>query len=128
MDTTHESGRRFPIRFTGANKAMTVLGMRPSNSDVIVGPTDVTIRMGWAFHASIPRSAVASAAADDDRVLGWGVHGWRGQWLVNGSSSQIVRIDVDPAASGHVVGIPVKVRRVRVSVDDPAGLIAALDA
>ena len=128
MSTTHESGRRFAIRFTGANKAMAVLGLRPSNSDVVVGPTDVTIRMGWAFHATIPRSAIASVTADDDRVLGWGVHGWRGKWLVNGSSSRIVRIDVEPAASGSVIVIPVKVRSVRVSVDDPSGLIAALDA
>lgn len=128
MTTRHENGRRFPIRFTGANKAMAALGLRPSNSDVVVGATDVTIRMGWAFSATIPRSAITSATADEDRVLGWGVHGWRGKWLVNGSSSRIVRIDVDPATSGSVIVVPVKVRSVRVSVDDPSGLIAALDA
>ena len=128
MDTPPEPTRRFSIRFTGPNKAMAVLGLRPSNSDVVVGPTEVTIRMGWAFRATIPLGAIASATADDDRVLGWGVHGWRGTWLVNGSSSRIVRIDVEPTVRGRVVGIPVTIRCVRVSVEDPDGLIDALDS
>jgi hypothetical protein len=128
MNTSHEPVRRFPIRFTGANKAMVVLGLRPANSEVAVGPTEVTIRMGWAFHATIPLAAIGSVADDHDRVLGWGVHGWRGKWLVNGSSSRLVRIDVDPPARGRLAGFPVSVRCVRVSVDDPSGLIDALDA
>lgn len=128
MTTPHEATRRFPIRFTGANKAMVALGLSPANSRVDVGPTDLTIRMGWAFNTTIPLASIASAADDQERVLGWGVHGWRGKWLVNGSSTQIVRIDVDPATRGRVAGLPVRVQRVRVSVDDPSGLIAAINA
>lgn len=128
MTAPHGSVRRFPIRYTGANRLMAVLGMRRANSDVVIGPTDVTIRMGWAFHTSIAVASITSVADDDDRVLGWGVHGWRGKWLVNGSSSGVVRIDVEPPTRGRVAGFPVRVRCVRVSVDDPSALIAALDA
>lgn len=117
---------RFPIHFTGANKAMVVLGLRSANSYVDVGPIDITIRMGWAFRAVVPRTAIASVAEDHDRVLGWGVHGWRSRWLVNGSSSNVVRIEIDPAQRGRTAGFPVNVRTVRVAVDDPAGLIAEL--
>ena len=126
MTTSHDAERRFPIRFTGANKAMVLLGLRPGNSDVTIGPSDVTIRMGWAFHTSIPLTSITSATDDHARVLGWGVHGWRGKWLVNGSSSQVVRIDVDPSTRGRVAGFPVRVQCVRVSVEDPSGLVAAL--
>ena len=118
--------QRFPIHFTGANKAMVVLGLRPANSSVDVSSTDVTIRMGWAFRASVPLTSIASVTEDQDRVLGWGVHGWRGRWLVNGSSSNLVRLVLDPPVRGRTAGIPVNVQTIRVSVDDPAGLIAAL--
>ncbi len=126
MNARHESSRRFPIRFTGVNRAMAVLGLRPANSFVAVGPAEVTIRMGWAFHTTIPRSSITSVTADDDRVFGWGAHGWRGRWLVNGSSSGLVRIEVEPQTRGRVAGFPVAVRCVRVSVDDRSALITAL--
>jgi hypothetical protein len=116
----------FPIRFTGANKAMAVLGMSPRNSGVQVGDDRVEIRMAWAFRVAFDRSNVAAATPDTARVWGWGVHGWRGSYLVNGSSSGIVRIDLASPVTGRLLGIPVKVRTVRVSVDDPAALIEAL--
>ena len=126
MTEHDQTAQRFPIRFTGVNRAMAVLGLRPGNSYVELSDSDVTIRMGWAFRATVPRSSVVSAADDHDRVLGWGAHGWRGVWLVNGSSSGIVRIDLDPGGRARVAGIPVSLRRLRVSVEDPAGLLAAL--
>ena len=56
------------------------------------------------------------------------MHGWNGRWLVNGSSHGIVRIDLDPAQRAWVVGLPVSLRTLRVSVEDPDALIAALRA
>jgi hypothetical protein len=46
--------------------------------------------------------------------------------LVNGSSSGLVRITFDPPAHGHTAGVPVTVRVLRVSVDDPDALVQAL--
>lgn len=118
--------RRLPIRFTGANRLMVVLGLTSGNSYVDVSASDVVVRLGWAFRASVARSSVQSVAPDDDRVWGWGAHGWNGRWLVNGSSSGIVRIELRPASRARVAGFPVSLRELRVSVDDPEGLERAL--
>lgn len=123
---TIDSPRRFRIRFTGPNRAMALLGLRRANSYVEVDASHITVKMGWAFGAVVARSGVRSVGPDSDRVLGWGVHGWRGRWLVNGSSSNIVRIDIDPPARGRVVGVPVRVKRLRVSVDQPDALVDVL--
>jgi hypothetical protein len=120
------TARRFPIRFTGVWKAMSVLGLSPRNSAVELTDDDVIVRLSWTFHAQFPRTSIRSAEPDHDRVTGWGAHGWDGVWLVNGSSSGIVRITIDPEASAHVLGWPVRLRMLRVAVDDPDGLIAAL--
>ncbi len=123
---TIDTPRRFRIRFTGLNRAMAVLGLRPANSYVDVDGSRVTVKMGWAFAAVVSRSSVRSVGPDSDRVLGWGVHGWRGRWLVNGSSSNIVRIDIDPPARGKVAGVPVRVTCLRVSVGQPNALVDVL--
>ena len=86
------------------------------------------VRMGWAFRAQIPRSSIASIELDDGRVWGWGVHGWRRRWLVNGSSSGLVRIELDPPAASRVCFVPVALETVRISLEDPELLLAAVDA
>jgi hypothetical protein len=117
---------RFPILFTGASTAMVALGITRSGSYVEVGEAEVEVRMSWAFRARFHRDAVRSVADDHDPVWGWGAHGWRRRWLVNGSSSNIVRIDLDQAATGRVLVFPVRPLVLRVSVEDPDGLRAAL--
>ena len=119
--------QRFPVRFTGASNAMRVLGLRPATSYVEVGSDSVEVRMGPAFVASIPRQRVASVHDDDRPVRGWGVHGWRGTWLLNGSARGVVRVEIAPQVEARVLGIPVALRVLRVAVDDPAGLLAALE-
>lgn len=117
---------RFPIRFTGVNRAMVVLGITRRGSYVDVDDATVTVRMTWAFSATFPRTSVQQVADDHDRAWGWGAHGWRGVWLVNGSSSRIVRLDLHPAGRARVCGVPATLRTLRVSVDDPRGLIEAV--
>jgi hypothetical protein len=117
---------RFPIRFTGLNHAMALLGLGPSRSWVEVDEQLLRVRMGWGFHLDAPLVTVRDARLDDRRVWNWGVHGWRGRWLVNGSSSGIVRIDLEPPGRARTLGIPVAVRELRVSVEDPGVLVAAL--
>jgi hypothetical protein len=116
----------FPIRFTGANRAMALLGILPEASRVEVDDGEVRVRMSWAFHLDAPRARVRHVEPDNGLVWGWGVHGWAGRWLVNGSSSGLVRIEFDPPVRARMSGIPVRVRVLRVSVDDPDGLVAAL--
>lgn len=117
---------RFPVRFTGFNKSLAVLGLTRRNSYVELTGTDLLVRMGWSFRGVAPRSSIQSVAHDVDRVGGWGAHGWRGTWLINGSSSGIVRIEFDPPGRASCLLYPIRLRVLRVAVEDPDGLIAAL--
>ena len=90
---------RFPIRFTGFNRAMALFGIAPSRCRVEVDEAQLHVSMGWAFEMRAPLADVRVATLDHDRVLGWGAHGWRGTWLVNGSSTGLVRIDSRPAGT-----------------------------
>ena len=78
--------------------------------------------MGWASCAEIPRLAVRKVSPDVTAVGGWGVHGWRGRWLVNGSSSGLVRLEIDPEMQARVMGIPVRLRTLRLSLVAPGEL------
>jgi len=104
---------------------------------VNVGPSTVDVRMGWAFHATIPREAIASA-----RSLGGGLgdlHGplrlsvlrgvnyWRGTGLVNGACSGLVEITLNQREWGRLGPFPAPMRRIIVSAEDQSGLIAALN-
>ena len=95
-------------------------------SRVVVSDVDVDVQLGWAFRAVIPRSSIRSARRWHGRVWGWGAHGWRGRWLVNGSSKGIVVLDIDPAGRGRVSGFPVALRELALSLEDPEGFCAAL--
>ena len=119
-------GARFPIRFTGANRAMAILGLTRSGSWVEVDAGALRVRMNWAFRLETPREHVRTAGLYEGRVWSWGVHGWRGRWLVNGSSSGIVRVELNPPARAWVIGFPIAVHELLVSVEDPDGLIGAL--
>lgn len=116
----------FPIRFSGVNQAMAVLGILPSRSRVEIDDREIRVSLGWVFRMVAPLESVRAVSLDHGRVLSWGAHGWRGQWLVNGSSRGLVRIELEPAARAHVWPLRVAVRVLRVSVEDPDGLVAAL--
>jgi hypothetical protein len=121
------SEARFEISYSsGLRSFFNACGLGPRFSAVEVNSQSVRVHMGWAFAANIPRSAVASIEPDDGRVGGWGVHGWGGRWLVNGSSSGLIRLQLDPPARALVVGVPVRLRTLRVSVEDPEGLLRVL--
>ncbi|MFN8027748.1 MAG: hypothetical protein U0W40_15730 [Acidimicrobiia bacterium] len=120
--------QRFPIRFTGLNHAMAVVGMVPSRCSVDLTDEHLHVRMGMWFDLEAPRDTVQSAALNSERVYGWGVHGWRDKWLVNGSSEGLVQLTFAPTQRAWMGPVPLRVRVLRVSLDDPEGLVAALAA
>jgi hypothetical protein len=69
---------------------------------------------------------VKSAKRVSGPVLGWGAHGWRGQWLVNGSGQGLVRVTIDPAGHGRCLIMPIKVKRLTLSLEAPDEFLAAL--
>jgi hypothetical protein len=77
------------------------------------------------FTGDIPLSSIAEAKPYTGRVTAWGVHGWRGRWLVNGSGKGLVELTIEPAATARVLGVAVALRALCVSVTDPDALIAA---
>jgi len=100
--------------------------MGPGLSGVELSGEELHVRMGWAFRARVPRAQITGARAVTGLVGGIGVHGWRGRWLVNGSMSGIVGIDIDPAARAVAVGIPVHLHYLALSLEDPEGFLAAV--
>lgn len=118
---------RFPIRFDDWYGLLSsALLLPPSSSYVEVRDGLVVARMGWGFHTRFPISAVVKTSMRDDSPLSRGVHGWAGRWLVNGAGENIVVIDLHPEQRARVMGFPVRLRRLMVSVTDPEGLRAAL--
>ena len=117
----------FPISFDPWYGVLSsVLGLSPSKSYIHVGAEEVEVRMGWAFRSRFPRTAVVSASEMSMRPLSRGVHGFAGRWLVNGSGRGIVSIALSPRQRGYVMGVPVRLRQLMVSVTEPSGLMVSL--
>ncbi len=96
-------------------------GTPPGAAYVEVDGDAVRVHMGWAFHAEVARPAIASVA-QFHRVVSVGVHGWNGRWIVNGAHQPIARIELHVDARARVLGVPVRLRELLVSVDDVAEL------
>ena len=118
---------RFPIRYSPAKGLLLrCTGLPPRSSYVEVDDHLLRVRMGWAFRARIDRGRIASAEEVPKVRLTAGVHGWRGRWLVNGASGPIVTIHMNSRARGWVLGFPVRLRELSVSVADPVALVTTL--
>jgi hypothetical protein len=118
---------RFPIRFDTAFRALCrVIFLSPDEAHVDVANDLVRVQFAWAFRATFPRSAVATTSVSSERPLSRGVHGFAGRWLVNGAGDRILDVVLEPAQRARVLGWPVKLRRLLVSIDDPNALAEAL--
>ena len=109
---------------TLGSAVMTPLWAGRKRTHVNVDDDGVRVRMSWAFRCTVPRSAIRSVAHTSGTTLSRGAHGWRGRWLVNGAGSGLVTITIDPPTRGRVTGVPVRVRELTLSLDDPDGFIA----
>lgn len=92
-----------------------VLWIRPL---VEVTPATLVVSLGWSFRAVVPRALITSVAAVPWRRLSIGAHGWAGRWLVNSATGPLVRVSVVPATSGRLLGVPIRVRELTLSVED----------
>ena len=119
----------FTLRYGTLSRTLfRLVASGPDRSGVAVTDTDLAITMGASFSGRAPRSDIVSARALAERVsVTRGAHGWQGDWLVNGAADGLVEIRFEPPLRAHVAGFPVRVRRLRVAVDDPVGLVAALE-
>jgi hypothetical protein len=119
---------RIPIRFDAAYAVLSrALFIAPSSSYVELSERTVSVRMGWAFRATFDRASICRTSLLGKTIaLTRGVHGWAGRWLVNGAGDGILVLDLEPRQRAYVMGFPVGLRQLQVSVGDPAGVMALL--
>lgn len=124
------TGQRFAFSFNALAKLlMTPILAGPRRCHVVLTTDRLKVTMGacgWAFSSSVPRSSIVQAKRVSGRVWQWGAHGWRGRWLVNGSGRGLVQITIEPAGRGRCLFVPLKVRQLTLSVEQPDELVAAL--
>jgi hypothetical protein len=116
----------FPFRYGAFLPLLAILGMGPRFSHVELDDDTLRVRMGWAFRATIPMHQITAVRQRTGLVGGIGVHGWRGRWLVNGATTGLVVISVDPVVRVWAVGIPVHLRELTLSLEDPDALSRAV--
>lgn len=98
------------------------------NATVELTANTVAVRLGLTWQAEIPRASIRSAGPDPTRTISIGAHGWRGRWLVNTSTANLVVLTMDPPARGRCLGVPISVTELRVSLADPDAFLAELGA
>lgn len=109
---------RIPIRYQAPWKWLLPVLLLPARAAYLRIDGDVVkVRMGWAFRAKFSRADVAEVAKHRP-VLSIGVHGWRGRWLVNGANRPIASIRLAQPVRARIIGIPLSVREILVSVAD----------
>ncbi len=92
-----------------------VLFVRPR---VEVTPVALIVSLGWSFRVAVPRASVDAVASVPWRRMSIGAHGWRGRWLVNTTPGPLVRVTIDPVAHGRVLGVPIQIRELTLSIAD----------
>ncbi|HSH11073.1 MAG TPA: hypothetical protein VLA10_04740 [Ilumatobacter sp.] len=118
------NGIRLDFRYNRVNRWLFALfGMGRRSSAIVMHADSIDVKMGWAFRAEIPRANITSVTPHTGRVLGWGVHGWRGRWLVNGSSKGLVTLAIEPPVPSRVCFLPGRLRQLTVSLVDPEILL-----
>lgn len=118
-----------PIRYgILMRRFMGLLGLGPRFSGIDVDSHTVRVRLGWGFRTRIPRESITAVTLPKARVISRGAHGFLGRWLVNGAGTGLVTISIEPRTRAWVMGVPIRLRELTVSVDDPAGLAALLQS
>ena len=116
---------RMATKVSAWMRPLVLLTASTASNSYVNGTGDlVRVRLVFGFATSFPKDAVRHAARWDSRApLSIGVHGWRGKWLVNGARRPLVAIDLDPAQRARVLGLPVKLCQIVVSLDDPDTIV-----
>jgi hypothetical protein len=124
--------RQFGLAFNRFFRVLTDLGGHgPGASVVEVTAETVRVRSGWVFAVELPIAAIVAAAPS--RNPWWNIGGiqtsLRGTWAVCGAYRGIVALALDPAATGRLFSrVPIRVKRLLLSLDDPEGFLATLKA
>ena len=118
---------RFPISFDAPFRVISrMLFLSPDKAHVDIGGDFVHVQFSWGFSSTFPRSSVIGTRVYPRRPISRGVHGFAGRWLVNGAGDRILDITLEPEQRARVLGWPVRLRNLLVSVDNPEALAQAI--
>ena len=117
------SSHRMPRPHPVLRVLLLVLFVRPR---VEVSRQVLLVSLGWSFRVAVPRGAIQAVDSVPWRRHSIGAHGWRGRWLVNTATGPLVRIRIEPATTGRLLGVPVRVRELTLSIDDVAAFLTDL--
>lgn len=120
------AGEIFAFRYGLLRVLLSALGLGPRFTRVVFHERTLEVRFGYGFRAVIPYSAIYNAKPEPGMISGIGVHGWRGTWLVNGSALGLVGFDIDQKINARVLGFPMPVLHLRMSLDQPGNFLARL--
>jgi hypothetical protein len=95
-----------------------LLALTLSRPRVEVTPSALVVALGWSFRVAVPRASIVAVDPVPGSRLSIGAHGWRGRWLVNTARRPLVRVTVEPEASGRLLGVPVRIRELTLSIED----------
>ncbi len=108
---------------------LTVFGFGPWWSYAEVAGDELRVRMGWGFRATITLRSIVETGRRGYVWWAYGIHFYaKGVWIVNGSGRGIVTMRIEPPARARVLGVRVKLRGLWISLEDPDGFLAAIDA
>ena len=121
--------RRFPIKRSPPWRALLALmGATTARSYLEIDEERLVARFGW-YRLEVPRARIAAVAP------GWwpwwrGIGGkvWRGRLGLIGTGGPVLCVRLTPPVRTRLSGLPLRVRELCVSVDDPAAVRAALEA
>ena len=113
---------RIPIKYGTLSWLLRLCLVPPRSAYVEREGADIVVHMGWSFRARFPTDAVVATKAYGRRIS-IGVHGWRGRWLVNGATEPIVGLILREPVRAYIIGFPIRLREVLVSVEDPEALL-----
>ena len=116
----------FAFRYGLLRALLVLIGLGPKFTRVVFRERVLEVRFGYGFRAEIPFSAIFNAKPEPGMISGIGVHGWRGSWLVNGSAWGLVGFDLDQKVDARVLGFPVRLLHLRMSLEKPGNFLARL--
>lgn len=124
------SGVRYPIAISPVWRPfLLIIGATRANSYVEIDGGDVHLRMGPGFRNTISRANIVAAAPTSWSLInGVGIRaGGRIVGLI-GALGGVVEVQTRDTVTLRFAGFPWNVRRIAISMEDPAAFTAAITA
>lgn len=122
------TGTRLQLNYSRATAVLgSLFGMSPTSSFVEVDDHQLTAKMGFLARGTVPRAHIKDAHPMEwSRWAGLGVR-WYGprRWGLIGSTEGVIELVIEPPTRMRMI-VPVRVRRLALSVEEPDRLLEVL--